>query len=77
MADTARLSLTISAGCFLAAGFSCLLNQFATDTACAAGLAIVACFYLVIGVVDLVRVQRSESSRQLKNSNEQTSRNQI
>ena len=53
MADAARLSLAASAGCFVTAGFAYVLNQFVPDAICAEGLAIVGCFYLIIGTVDL------------------------
>ena len=36
MADAARLSLAASAGCFVTAGFGCVLHQFVSDTICSA-----------------------------------------
>lgn len=62
IADAARLSLAASAGCFVTAGFGCVLNQFVPDAICAEGLAVVGCFYLTIGVADHLRVQWLELS---------------
>ena len=70
MADAARLSLAASAGCFVTAGFGCILNQFVPDAICAGGLAVVGCFYVAIGAVDFVRVRWLASRSQARKRGE-------
>ncbi|MFT7640471.1 MAG: hypothetical protein ACI9G1_002214 [Pirellulaceae bacterium] len=62
MMAAAKLSFAAAAGCFVTAIFGYVVNQFASDAICAEGLAVVGCFYLVIGGVDFGRVRWSELS---------------
>ncbi|PHS09974.1 MAG: hypothetical protein COA78_11615 [Blastopirellula sp.] len=59
--DAADISLRISAVCFTIVISGCVFNQFVPDALCAEGFAIVGFFYLILGVIDAVRVCREKS----------------